>query len=199
MNTGQTELTVISNKTIVAATNANLNPNYHDIVGSLQTTLEIDKLIAIFSNKIISMVPHSAYAYTNLEMSLGIRKGVFTKHSCSYALRCEAQQLGELRFMRNEMFGNHELELLEALLCCLIYPLKNAILYHKALKMANAQPLDTLLEVNNRASEAFGKAFSNGINAHIEHNRRITDKKNFSPNPNTQEDDQCPWAVGFLR
>jgi diguanylate cyclase (GGDEF)-like protein len=38
---------------------------------------------------------------------------------------------------------------LEALLCCLIYPLKNATLYHQALKMAYTDPLT---QTNNRAS-----------------------------------------------
>lgn len=197
MNTTETRLTVISNKTF--ETTKDINLNYHDISSALQTTLEFDKLIAIFSNKIISMVPHSAYAYINFEMGQGIKKGVITKHSCSYALRFDSQQLGELSFMRNEMFATHELELLEALLCCLIWPLKNAILYQKALKMANAQPLETLLEANNKASEAFGKAFSNGVNAHIEHNRRVTDKKNIATNLKSEADERCPWAVGFLR
>lgn len=197
MNTKETKLTVISNKTFEATKDVNLN--YHDISSALHTTLEFNKLIAIFSNKIISMVPHSAYAYINFEMEQGIKKGVFTKHSCSYALRFDSQQLGELSFMRNEMFENAELELLENLLCCLIYPLKNAILYHKALKMAHTELTDSLIQVNNRESEAFGRAFSHGVNAHIEHNRRLTDKKTVAAARNTRADDRCPWAVGFWR
>lgn len=197
MSITETKLTVISNKTFEA--NKDINLNYHEISTALQTTLEFDKLITIFSNKIISIVPHSAYAYINFEMGQGIKKGVITRHSCSYALRFDAEQLGELSFMRNEPFTRHDLELLEALLCCLIWPLKNAILYQKALKMAQAQPLETLLEANNRASEAFGKAFSKGVDAHIEHNRRVTDKKNYITSQKPEEDERCPWAVGFLR
>jgi hypothetical protein len=197
MNTNETKLTVISNKTFEATKNISLN--YHDISSALQTTLEFNKLISTFSNHIMGMVPHSAYSYVNLEMAQGIKKGVFTKHSCSYALQFEVQQLGELTLMRNEMFGNAELELLETLLCCLIYPLKNATLYHKALKMAKVEPFDALIEVNNRDSDTFGKVFSSGINAHIEHNRRLSDKKNFTNTPKEQVDDRCPWAVGFLR
>lgn len=197
MSITDTKLTVISNKTFEATKDINLN--YHDLSNALQTTLEFDRLIAIFSNKIISIVPHSAYAYINFEMGQGIKRGVLTRHSCSYALRFDAQQLGELSFMRNVAFTSHDLELLEALLCCLIWPLKNAILYQKALKMANAQPIETLLEANNKASEAFGNAFSNGVNAHIEHNRRATDKKNTVTTQKSEADERCPWAVGFLR
>ena len=197
INSNETKLTVISNRTFDAAKEINLN--YHEMSSALQTTLEFSRIISIFSNHIMGMVPHSAYSYVNLEMVQGIKKGVFTKHSCTYALQFEAQQLGELCLMRNDMFSTAELELLETLLCCLIYPLKNATLYHKALKMAHAEPFGTLLEVNRRDSDAFGKAFSNGINAHIEHNRRITDKKNVSHTPMELVDDRCPWAVGFLR
>jgi hypothetical protein len=38
---------------------------------------------------------------------------------------------------------------LETLLCCLVYPLKNATLFHQALKMAY---IDPLTQTNNRAS-----------------------------------------------
>jgi hypothetical protein len=188
-------LNLISNETLETAQNANLN--YNDIISVLHTTLEFDKLIAIFSNRIIGMVPHSAYAYINYEMSQSIRKGVFTKHSCSYALQFDKQPLGEFSLMRNHRFEDDELQLLETLLCCLIYPLKNATLYHKALKMAQAQPINTLLQVNVRPQEAYGRAFTNGVNAIVEHNRRLYDKKTVAPP--RKEVDGDPWAIGFFR
>jgi diguanylate cyclase (GGDEF)-like protein len=146
MTKKSTNLAVISNKTFEATKVVNLN--HYDISSALQTTLEFNKLIAIFSTKIESLVPHSAFVYTNKEFGQEIRQGVFTKHSCSYALKIEQQQLGELKLMRNYKFANAELELLETLLCCLIYPLKNAALYQQALKMAYTDPLT---QANNRA------------------------------------------------
>jgi diguanylate cyclase (GGDEF)-like protein len=140
-------LAVISNKTFEASKVVNIN--HYDISSALQTTLEFNKLIAIFIQKIETMVPHNAYVYTNAEFGLEIKKGVFTKHSCSYALKIEKQQLGVLKLTRNHKFENAELELLETLLCCLIYPLKNATLYHQALKMAHTDPLT---QTNNRAA-----------------------------------------------
>jgi hypothetical protein len=192
-----TNLTIISNKTFES--NDVVGQNYHDISSALQTTLEFDKMIATFCSKIEGMVHHSAYAYNNAEFWVDIKKGVFARHKCSYALKFEDQQLGEISFMRNYEFENSELELLESLLCCLLYPLKNATLYHQALKKPNADPLEPLLEANNRESEVFGKAFSNGVNAHIEYNRRVTDKKNVSTNSKSAADSHCPWAVGFWR
>lgn len=140
-------LAIISNNTFEATKAVNLH-NY-DISSALQTTLEFNELIAIFSSKISSMIPHSAFAYTNAEFGLAIKNGVFTRHSCNYALKVDQQQLGELKLMRNHRFSDADLQLLETLLCCLIYPLKNATLFHQALKMAYTDPLT---QTHNRAS-----------------------------------------------
>jgi diguanylate cyclase (GGDEF)-like protein len=142
-----TNLAVISNKTFEATKVANIN--HYDISSALQTTLEFNKLIANFSAKVESMIPHSGYVYTDAEFGQELKKGVFSRHSCSYKLKIEDTALGELKFMRSTKFSNDDLQLLETLLCCLIYPLKNATLYQRALKMAYTDPLT---QANNRAS-----------------------------------------------
>ncbi len=147
MKNKSSNLAVISNKTLEATKVVNLN--HYDISSALQTTLEFHKLIAIFSSKIESMIPHSAFVYTNVEFGQDIQKGVFSRHACTYALKVEDQHLGELKLMRQSKFTNSELELLETLLCCLIYPLKNAMLYQSAIRMAYTDPLT---QANNRAS-----------------------------------------------
>lgn len=162
-----TSLAVISNITSEATKVVNLN--HYDISGALQTTLDFNKLIASFSNKIESMVPHNAFVYTNAEFGLEIRKGVVTKHSCSYALKIEGQQLGELKLMRNHKFNSSELELLETLLCCLIYPLNNATLYQQALKMAYTDPLT---QTNNRA--CFNDLIQREINLATRHTKNLS-------------------------
>jgi diguanylate cyclase (GGDEF)-like protein len=147
MKNKSSNLAVISNKTLEATKVVNLN--HYDISSALQTTLEFNKLIAIFSSKIESIIPHSAFVYTNAEFGQEIKKGVFSRHSCSYGLKVEDQSLGELKLMRQTKFTINELELLETLLCCLIYPLKNTILYQRAIRMAYTDPLT---HTNNRAS-----------------------------------------------
>jgi len=142
-----TNLAVISNNTFEATKAVNIN--HYDISSALQTTLDFNQIIVIFSNKIESMIPHSAFSYNNEEFELEIKSGVFTKHSCSYALKIENQALGELKFMRNYRFSATEITLLESLLCFLIYPLKNATLFNQALKMAY---IDPLTKVNSRRS-----------------------------------------------
>ena len=96
-------LETIGNNTFEETKFVNLK-NRYDIISALQTTLEFNKLIPIFSSKIESMILHSAFVYTNAEFGLEIKKGVFTRHSCSYALKFEEHQLGELKLMRNHCF-----------------------------------------------------------------------------------------------
>jgi diguanylate cyclase (GGDEF)-like protein len=147
MNKKSANLAIISNNTFEATKAVNLH--HYDISSALQTTLEFNELIAIFISKIANKIPHSAYVYTNTEFGLEVKSGVFTRHSCNYALKVEQQQLGELKLMSNHRFSEADLQLLESLLCCLIYPLKNATLFHQALKMAYTDPLT---QTNNRAS-----------------------------------------------
>ena len=148
MTKKSTNLAIIGNNTFEATKVVTLK-NRYDISSALQTTLEFNKLIPIFSSKIESMISHSAFVYTNTEFDLEIKKGVFTRHSCSYALKIEKQQLGELKLMRNYRFDEVEIKLLETLLCCLVYPLKNATLLHQALKVTYTDPFT---QTNKRAS-----------------------------------------------
>lgn len=196
MNTTTPQFAVISNKTYEAK--KIVHQNYHGISSALQTTLDFYKLIPLFTSKIEKMVYHSAYVYTNPEFKLEIKQGVFTRNACSYALKFENQQLGTLKLMRNSEFHERELELLESLLCCLIYPLNNATLYQRAAKMAYGNPLETKLEIDFPSSDAFGQAFSRGVNAQIEYNRKQSEKAN-AQKQKSQYDYRDPWAVGFHR
>lgn len=141
------ELAVVSNKSFEASTAVNLH--HYDISSALQTSLEFGELIAIFGNKIQATIPHNSVEYINDEFDLEFKRGVIARHSCSYVLKVEDQQLGELKLTRTQRFGKDELKMLESLLCCLIYPLRNATLFHQALKMAYTDPLT---KANNRTA-----------------------------------------------
>jgi diguanylate cyclase (GGDEF)-like protein len=147
MNQPSNNLAIVSNNTFEATKAVNLH--HYDISSALQTTLEFHELIQIFSSKIQELVPHNGFIYTNAAFDLGIQNGIQTKSSCSYALKVEEQDLGELKLLRHTRFNKQELELLETLLCCLIYPLRNATIYKQALKMALT---DNLTQTNNRAA-----------------------------------------------
>jgi diguanylate cyclase (GGDEF)-like protein len=140
-------LAIVSNNTFEASKAA--SPNPYDISSALQTTLDFSELIAIFSGKIKAMIPHSAFAYTHPGFGLEVKSGIAGKYACSYTLKIGQQPLGKLKLMRNHRFSDIEIKLLETLLGCLIYPLKNAMLFHQALKMAY---IDPLTQTHNRTS-----------------------------------------------
>jgi diguanylate cyclase (GGDEF)-like protein len=142
-----TPLAIVSNKSFAASTAVNLH--HYDISSALQTTLEFDELIAIFCQKIQNTVAHSGYEYQNHEFGLSFARGVMGRHSCTYVLKMEDQQLGELKLTRSHRFLKDELQTLESLLCCLIYPLRNATLFRQAIRMAYTDPLT---KTNNRTA-----------------------------------------------
>ncbi|MGR9046911.1 MAG: GGDEF domain-containing protein, partial [Gammaproteobacteria bacterium] len=132
-------LAIVSNNTFEATKAVNLH--HYDISSALQTTLDFGELVTIFSNQIQSLLPHSGFRYINHEFNLEIQNGIITRNACTYAMKVEDQQLGELKLMRSQKFSQAEIKLLETLLCCLIYPLKNATLFQQALNMAYTDPL----------------------------------------------------------
>lgn len=147
MKEHNTPSAVVSNKSFAASTAVNLH--HYDISSALQTTLEFDELITIFCHKIQSTINHTAFEYINTEFELNFARGVMGRHACSYMLKVEDQQLGELKLTRSQRFSKEELKTLESLLCCLIYPLRNATLFRQAIKLAYTDPLT---KTNNRTS-----------------------------------------------
>lgn len=175
-------LAVVSNKTYEATRATNLQ--HYDISSALQTTLDFHEMITIFCEKIQLMIPHDGMVYCNPQFNLEFKKGMNTRHSCSYKLTIEDLSLGELRLMRHQRFSNEELKLLEALLCCLIYPLRNATMYQQALQMAQTDPL-TKTKNRTAFNEAIVREFKLAnrnckhlslIFADIDHFKAINDK-----------------------
>ena len=111
------------------------------LASALQTTLEIDKLIEIFSEEISSLIPHDSITFENQQQNIHVSFGEKAKHTCSYQLVVTAQTLGQLTFTRRRKFAEHETVLLESLICSLVYPLRNAIMYKHALTAALTDPL----------------------------------------------------------
>lgn len=132
-------LTVVKNKAFEATAIADIN--HLDLVSALQTTLDFSQLIAIFCNKIRTMIPHTGILYEFELFDLEYKKGIATKNSCSYTLKIDDMHLGKLTLMRHVKFSEREMSVLENLLCSLIYPLRNATLYKQAERMAHTDPL----------------------------------------------------------
>ena len=112
-----------------------------EITQSLQTSLEPARLVQIFSMEVGSLIVHQGVHYRNDNIDLDLDLGRQAAHSCSYKLNLADEQLGQLTFHRNQKFSEAEIEALERLLCSLLYPLRNALLYQDALQLVQKDPL----------------------------------------------------------
>ena len=117
--------------------------------GILQTTLDITKIIELFAHEISALVNYHHISYSHKELDIAVAYGTVAPHSCTYRLVVAGESLGELIFSRRKKFTTTETAFLETLLCGLVYPLRNALLYKMALEAAHRDPLTG---INNRAS-----------------------------------------------
>ena len=161
-------LAIVSNNTLPTKKSNKLQ-HQHNIINALQTTLEFKQLITLFSEKIEEIIPHSGCIYTNEEFNLEIELGNKTHHSCSYTLTIDEKQLGNLKLMRRNRFTHEELQLLETLLCYLVYPLNNASLLKQAIDQAH---IDPLTQAKNRA--AFDSTVSREISLALRNDNSLS-------------------------
>jgi diguanylate cyclase (GGDEF)-like protein len=119
------------------------------ITSVLQTTLEVGRIIELFSQELQSLVPHDGLNFKNTAEKYSQSLGTKAQNSCAYKLVIGDQSLGELTITRKKRFTARETLLMEYVLCSVVYPLRNALLYKQAI---NAALKDPLTGVNNRAA-----------------------------------------------
>jgi len=112
-----------------------------EVTRSLQTSLDPTRLIELFSMEVNDLIVHQGIRYRNDDLNLDVSLGRQARHSCSYQLTIGDEPLGKLTFRRGQKFNEPEIEALELLLCSLLYPLRNALLYQDALQLAQKDPL----------------------------------------------------------
>ena len=119
------------------------------LAGLLQTSLEIDSVLNYFLQAAQELVKFDAAHYSFEEQKLNLKYGKTQRHRCSYRLRLAGEFLGELIFTRRRRFAEEEMEHLENLMSQLIFPLRNAVWYQRAIQAAK---IDSLTGANNRAA-----------------------------------------------
>jgi diguanylate cyclase (GGDEF)-like protein len=112
-----------------------------EITQTLQMSLDPMRLIELFSMEAGSLIVHQGLRYWNDELDLEVKLGRQARHACTYKLNIGDEPLGELTFRRHQKFTESETESIEQLLCALLYPLRNALLYQDALQLAQKDPL----------------------------------------------------------
>ncbi|MDH4274675.1 MAG: GGDEF domain-containing protein [Gammaproteobacteria bacterium] len=119
------------------------------ISGVLQTTLDVNQIIAIFGQQILSTIHQVGIRYSNSDLDLDIRIGdTDTEHEFCHELVVNNIPLGTLRVFNAAPFSRAESIFIDYALCGLLFPLRNALLYQQALNSARKDPLTGL---NNRA------------------------------------------------
>lgn len=126
-----------------------MNDRLLRISGILQTTLEIEMLIKLFVREAKAIIDFDSLTFQNPGLNIQYIVGKKQRNSCSYGLDLERESMGEVIVTRKRAFDETELQLLEKSLCALLYPLRNALLYHQAVHAANK---DSLTGVFNRRS-----------------------------------------------
>ena len=117
------------------------------ITNALQTTLELSQLFSLFREQIQSLIPHDGYYYYHPSLKQTVEYGIKAKHTCYAELHLNSEDYGLLVFYRNKAFSTFEMNALDSLAACLVYPLKNITLYQQAMQAAHT---DALTQVANR-------------------------------------------------
>lgn len=116
---------------------------------ALQSSLHTADIIRAFANEVRRILPRLSIRYYNKHHDVLIDEGKHYQHRTSYELNLVGDYLGDIAFYRQQAFNPKEEALIEIILCALIYPLRNSLLYQQALTQALKDPLTG---VNNRAS-----------------------------------------------
>ncbi len=115
----------------------------------LSRNLIVSQIIETFMLEIANDIEHCGFRFICSDTDISIEKGQCEGTSVNYRLTIQNRLLGELTVVKQRSFKEQELSDLENLLCALIYPLKNSLMYRIALKSAYRDPLTGL---NNRTS-----------------------------------------------
>lgn len=119
------------------------------IANLLQTTLDVDEILSIFSKEIHSTILHDNLSFVHEQRNINVVLGKRARHSCTYELTIKEDHLGFISFTRKSKFSNADIEMLENMICAVHYPLRNALLYTEAISAAHKDPLTG---VGNRGS-----------------------------------------------
>jgi diguanylate cyclase (GGDEF)-like protein len=116
---------------------------------ALQTTLDVESLIGIFSQHLATLVSHRGLKYINEQAGIDVNTGNPGQDRSDHPLMLEERPLGHLDVLSTGPLSASQKHTVEALIAGLLHPLRNALIYREAV---NASARDPLTGVNNRSS-----------------------------------------------
>lgn len=135
----------------------------------LQTSLDIRQILNYFFEAVQDELSCAHFTYDCPEAGIELSQGKAARHTCNYHLKLAEESLGRLQFSRSRRFRADDLHRIEDLLCLVVYPLRNALLYKAALQQAMR---DTLTGTLNRA--AFDTMLTKEIDVAQRHNNPLS-------------------------
>lgn len=114
---------------------------FFKLAQKLQTSLYLDEVLQIFYETATEIQQINNMIFTSAGIGIEKAYGKPARHLCRYNLNIENQDLGEISFTRSKKFTVKDQTALENLLCLLVYPLRNAVLYQEAVTAAVIDPL----------------------------------------------------------
>ena len=111
---------------------------------ALQTTLEVERLIAIFALHGARVVTHDGIEFTPAGAGPRVRIGAPAPHRHVREVTLGGRRLGRIAFSRRRAFTARERRIQERLIEDLLHPLHNALRYQEALRAAARDPLTGL-------------------------------------------------------
>lgn len=111
------------------------------LASRLQTSLEVDRLLGFFLEEVSHLIPLRALTYRHLGTDTYLRVGETNGAELSYTLAHQGDCLGELNLTTGLGLSESAQAQLEALVRCLLFPLRNALLYRQAVQASLKDPL----------------------------------------------------------
>jgi len=156
MSTGTRSNTIDFNRAKLIARVAEILPRLEpgdDIHGrltrKLQMTLDVSEQLSLFMEALSELVEVDGVRYLHEAPHIHLQSERLGMHRCQYNLTLQGDGLGEISFGRGKRFLEPELRVIEQMLSILVYPLRNALLYRRAL---NAALTDALTGIDNKRS-----------------------------------------------
>ncbi len=115
------------------------------ISNALQITLELERVLHLFSREVSAYVPHESLVYENPDADIYMEFGDKAANSCQYELVVADNNIGSIMITRHQPFDECAIKEFETLLCSLIYPLLNSLLFRDAVESAHRDPLTKTL------------------------------------------------------
>ncbi len=129
----------------------------------LHEFLDFYQLFDTFINELRATIACDSIEYEDESTHTTLVNGNTGKYHCEYALKYDGLSLGGIKITRDTKFSGNELNLIEVMLAGLSLPLRNALRYQQAIRLAQR---DELTGLRN------GSYYHDIVNLEIERARR---------------------------